>query len=165
MPQDIERETTFLLRSIPTNIDGWKKEYTKDTYLPPYADHPMIRLRKRGETMFMTKKYPKVPGDFSTMVEETIHLLDYEYEFFESNLTGNVLEKNRYSKKFDGYVIEIDEYLSDLAPLTVMDIEWKDTPQKIDLTAYDIVKEITQQNNLAAGKLAGKSYQEIKPFL
>jgi CYTH domain-containing protein len=164
MPE-IERETTYLLNSIPTNLSDWKLEYTKDTYLPPDAHHPMIRLRKRGDQLFMTKKYPKVAGDFSTMIEETINLLDYEYEFLENNLKGNVLEKNRYSKKFAGYTIEIDEYLSNLAPLKVMDIEWDGEPQELDLSMFDIKKEITQNNNLAAGNLAGKNYADIEKHL
>lgn len=162
---DIEKESTFLLNSIPTTLTNWKKEYTKDTYLPPDANHPMIRLRKRGRQLFMTKKYPRIPGDFSTMVEETINLLDYEYEFLEKNLQGNVLEKTRYSKKFDGYTIEIDEYLGDLAPLKIMDIEWENESQELDLSEYDIKKEITQQNSLAAGNLAGKKYSDIERYL
>jgi CYTH domain-containing protein len=164
MPE-IERETTYLLNSIPSDLSDWKPEYTKDTYLPPDAGHPMIRLRKRGDQLFMTKKYPKVAGDFSTMIEETINLLDYEYEFLEKNLFGNVLEKNRYSKKFDGYIIEIDEYLSNLAPLKVMDIEWDGDPKELDLSDFDIKKEITQNNNLAAGNLAGKNYADIEKHL
>jgi adenylate cyclase len=162
---EIERETTYFLNSTPDNLFDWKLEYTKDTYLPPDAHHPMIRLRKRGDQLFMTKKYPKVAGDFSTMIEETINLLDYEYEFFEKNLVGNVLEKNRYSKKFDGYIIEIDEYLGNLAPLRVMDIEWDGEPQNLDLSMFDIKKEITQNNNLAAGNLAGKIYTDIEKHL
>ena len=161
----IERESTYLLNSIPSDLFKYKKEYTKDIYLPPDAGHPMIRLRKRGEKLFMTKKYPKVPGDYSTMIEETINLLDYEYEFLEKNLPGNVLEKNRYSKKENGYVIEIDEYIGKLAPLKVMDIEWDTVVLDLDLTEFDIKKEITQQNSLAAGNLAGKNYSEIERYL
>jgi adenylate cyclase len=161
----IEKESTFLLNSIPKDIIEWKKEYTKDTYLPPDAGHPMIRLRKRGDALFMTKKYPKVAGDFSTMIEETINLIDYEYAFFEQSLVGNVLEKTRYSKEFNGYVIEIDEYLGDLAPLKVMDIEWDGEVQNLDLSRFDIRKEITQQNSLAAGNLAGKKYHDIENLL
>ena len=85
--------------------------------------------------------------------------------FLEKSLVGNVLEKTRYSKKFDGYVIEIDEYLGNLAPLKVMDIEWDDEVKDLDLSTFDIKKEITLQNNLAAGNLAGKSYAEIEKHL
>jgi hypothetical protein len=62
---DIERESTFLLNTIPTKLADWKKEYTKDTYLPPDAGHPMIRLRKRDEQLFITKKYPRVEGELA----------------------------------------------------------------------------------------------------
>ena len=33
MPPEIEQESTYLLNSIPDNLAGWKKEYTKDIYL------------------------------------------------------------------------------------------------------------------------------------
>lgn len=163
--QEIEKETTYLLQDIPNFVKGWKQEYTKDVYLPPDADHPMIRLRKRGDNTFLTKKYPKIPGDFSTMIEETINLLDYEYKFLEHNLKGNNLEKNRYSKVFEGYILEIDEYLGDLEGLKVMDIEWESEPQELSLQEYSIIKDITQINALAAGNLAGKKFQDIEEYL
>ncbi|MBA3679505.1 hypothetical protein H0W80_04980, partial [Candidatus Saccharibacteria bacterium] len=68
MANEIEKEQTYLLNSLPVDLTGWKKEYTKDVYLPPNSDNPQIRLRQRGDTYFMTKKYPLVEGDLSTMV-------------------------------------------------------------------------------------------------
>lgn len=162
---DIEIENTFLLNSIPENLEGWVKEYTKDTYLPPQSDHPQIRLRKRGDDCYLTKKFPKKEGDQSVMIEETIGLTEVEYNFFENSLTGKVLEKIRYSKKFEDHTIEIDVYQANLTPLMVMDIEWVGSPKEIDLSEFDIKKEVTQSVHLAAGMLAGKKYSEISQYL
>jgi CYTH domain-containing protein len=109
----------------------------------------------------LTKKYPKIEGDLSTMIEETIYLSLIEYTWLESKVAGNVLEKNRYSKEFEGYIIEIDEYLGELAPLVVMDIEYEIAKPIITPFEELIVKEITQNSSLAAGKIAGKKYEDI----
>lgn len=165
MAQHLEKESTYLLTSLPEVVKNWKKEYTKDIYLPPEADHPMIRLRRRGESFFMTKKYPKVAGDFSTMVEETIVLTESEYKYFETHVPGLELEKNRYSLREATYTIEVDEYLGKLSPLIVMDIEWDNDVEELDLSSFKIGKDITQLNALAAGNLAGKRYEDIKEYL
>jgi len=166
MATEIEKEKTFLLSELPKDLSGWKLEYTKDIYLPPTSDNPQIRLRQRGETYFITKKYPKVEGDLSTMVEETINLSKIEFDFLSSNVKGNVLEKNRYSKKADGYIFEVDEYLGDLAPLLVLDIEWTNAaPREEEIKSFPISREITQTHQLAAGKIAGKTYAEIAKYV
>lgn len=166
MAIEIEKEQTYLLNSLPADLTGWKKEYTKDVYLPPNTDNPQIRLRQRGDTYFMTKKYPLVEGDLSTMVEETINLSKTEFIFLEANLEGNILEKNRYSIKKDGFIMEVDEYLGNLEPLLVLDIEWvKSAPDEEVTKDFDIKKEITQTRHLAAGKIAGKKYSDIVEYV
>lgn len=162
MAYEIEQEKTYLLSHVP-DVKGWREEYTKDVYLPPDTDNPQIRLRQRGDTKFITKKYPLVEGDLSTMVEETINLSDAEYDFFERSLEGKVLEKRRYLKRIGSLVIELDEYLGDLSPLVVLDIEWtNEAPSEEILQEFPVIKEITNLDKLAAGKIAGKTYKDIE---
>jgi CYTH domain-containing protein len=162
MAHEIEREKTYLLSEVP-DVSQWAEEYTKDIYFPPDTNNPQIRLRQRGNTKFLTKKYPEVEGDLSTMIEETIRLSDSEYDFFEKSLKGKAIEKRRYSKRIGSLVFELDEYLGDLAPLVVLDIEWEDeAPSESTLQEFPIVKEITNVDKLAAGKIAGKTYKEIE---
>ena len=100
------------------------------------------------------------------MIEETISLSEFEFDFLSTNLEGKVLEKNRYSKRKDDHTFEVDEYLGDLSPLKVLDIEWIDTPPTEDeIKHFKISREITQTKELAAGKIAGKSYPDISKYI
>jgi CYTH domain-containing protein len=167
MSTSIEQEKTYLLNSIPTNLEGYSTNYTKDVYLPPQSENPQIRLRQQGEKYYITKKYPLVEGDLSTMVEETIKLSKVEFDFLDSSVKGNVLEKTRYSLKKDNYVIEIDTYLSNLKPLIVLDIEWDGELPNFEsiISNFDVNKEITNVKALAGGKIAGKTYDDIKQYI
>ncbi len=165
MSKELEIENTFLLAKVPLKvIKEWKKDFTKDIYYPQDSDNPQIRLRQRGDRYMITKKYPLVKNDLSTMVEETIKLTKAEYSFFATNLAGKSVAKNRYSMDFDDYVIEIDEYLELLSPLIVLDIEWrrKRGSYASIIKEFNAVKEITNVSALAAGKMAGKTYDQIK---
>lgn len=166
MSVDIEQEQTYLLAKLPDDLSGWEMEFLADTYLPEDAENPQIRLRQRGETYFMTKKYPKVPGDLSVMIEETINLTKDEYNYFRSHLEGKYLAKNRYKKTIEGGVIEIDAYQDNLSPLIVMDIEWTTSaPTEEDLKEFDIKRNITQVHELAGGQMAGKTYEDIRQYV
>ncbi len=166
MSHDIEQEHTYLLQNLPADIDTWESEFLADTYIPDTAENPQIRLRQRGETYFITKKYPKNEGDLSVMIEETIHLKKDEYDFLKKAIPGKYLAKNRYKKELPGMVIEIDAYQDNLHPLIVLDIEWTDTmPDETILSSFDIKKDITQVHELAGGQMAGKTYEQIQQFL
>lgn len=163
---EIEKELTFLLRTLPSDIDSWEHEFLADTYIPESSDNPQIRLRQRGDKYYITKKYPLNPNDLSTMVEETIHLSKQEYSYLCTMVKGKRLAKTRYFKKVNDCTIEIDQYLENLNPLLVLDIEWKSTPPNRTLiNKFDISREITQTANLAAGQIAGKKYAEILKHL
>lgn len=163
---EIEKEVTFLLASLPKDLSEWTEEFLADTYIPETSDNPQIRLRQRGRSYYITKKYPKDPDDLSTMVEETINLGQDEYEYLKKSVKGKYLAKTRYMKEMSGLTVEIDVYLDNLAPLLVLDIEWSDrAPDDAFVKQFDIVKEITQAASLAAGRIAGKTYDEIKEHI
>lgn len=163
---EIEKELTFLLNKLPDDIESWESEFLADTYVPENSDNPQVRLRQRGNKYYLTKKYPLDAKDLSTMVEETINLSQQEYEYFQLAIKGKYLAKTRYVKKINDLTIEIDQYLDNLAPLLVLDIEWQSqSPEKSLIDSFDIVREITQTANLAAGKIAGKNYEDIEQYL
>lgn len=164
--KEIEKENTYLLSSIPDEVRSWDSETVLDIYIPEQSDNPQIRLRSRGDTRFITKKYPLVENDLSTMVEETINLSEEEFNYLKNSVKGNYLAKTRYKKVFGDVIVEVDEYLDNLSPLMVLDIEWVSAKPGSDiLSIFDIDKEITQSGSLAAGKIAGKSYDEIKQHI
>ena len=166
--REIEKEDRYLLKQLPISLlDDWRKETIVDIYYPNDSDNPQIRLRQRGSRYLLTKKCPLVDDDLGTMVEETIRLSEEEKNFLDKHLPGKIISKNRYSKDFQNYKIEIDEYLGDLKPLAILDVEWRKNRGEIDkvIQEFDVLKEITNISNLAAGRIAGKSYDEIKPYI
>jgi len=166
MNHEIEQEHTFLLNSLPADIQQWEQEFLADTYIPESSNNPQIRLRQRGEAFFITKKYPKNEGDLSVMVEETIHLSPEEYKQLKEAVPGKYLAKIRYKKVVDDMTLEIDVYQEALSPLVILDIEWRSRePDDTILRQFDIQKEVTQIHKLAAGQMAGKAYEQIKPFI
>jgi CYTH domain-containing protein len=128
--------------------------------------NPQIRLRQRGETYFLTKKYPKDGVDLSVMIEETISLSEAEYAYFRKNVPGNYLAKTRYKKESNGIIIEVDAYQDALSPLILVDFEWTDHMPGDELLAqFKITQNVTQINELAGGQLAGKTYEQIAKFI
>lgn len=163
---EIEKEVTYLLATLPDDLSGWREDFLADTYIPETSENPQIRLRQRGDTFFITKKYPKDPSDLSTMVEETINLSEAEYNYLKQSVGGKYLAKTRYMKEISGMTVEIDVYQDNLAPLLVLDIEWSDiAPDDKFIQQFDVVQEITQSASLAAGRIAGKTYDEIKQHI
>ena len=52
----LEIEKTYLVKELPENIEKFPYTDLLDLYIPDTADHPKLRLRKRGEKKEMTKK-------------------------------------------------------------------------------------------------------------
>lgn len=163
MSKELEIERTFILNQVPNDLAKYTEKHLLDIYLPASSDNPQIRLRQINDTYFLTKKYPKIPQDLSIMVEETIILSYSEFDYFRANLGGKLLEKKRYTYKSDDYILDLDVYLSDLSPLIILDIELSDINYNIDsiFEEFDILKEVTNNNKFAGGKMAGKKYSEI----
>jgi CYTH domain-containing protein len=163
MPTSLELERTFLLNSIPDHLLEYSKKYLMDIYLPPNSDNPQIRLRQTNDVYYLTKKYPKIASDLSTMIEETINFTKIEFDYFKTILGGKILEKNRYTKKYSNYQIDLDVYLNNLSPLIILDIEVDNLNMDLSkiLSEFDIQKEVTGDKRFAGGIMAGKNYNEI----
>ena len=161
MSTTLEIERTFLLNAIPVDLSKFTKIYLCDVYIPPSSTNPQIRLRQIDSQYYITKKYPKNPLDLSTMIEETIHLDEVEFNYFRQNLAVNILEKTRYKMKSHSYTLDLDVYLGELSPLIVLDVEIESIDFDISkiLTEFDIKEEVANKNNYAGGKMAGKKFE------
>lgn len=162
---EIELERTFLLKEKPKDLEKSNSIEILDVYFPKSAEHPILRLRKRGNTMELTKKCPIKGNDSSEQSEETIPLSKEEYDEF-SKLEGKRLKKIRHYYQFNGRVAEVDIYLEDLAGLGVVDFEFE---RKEDKDSFQMPEfcflDVTQERMTAGGILAGKKYEDLKPFL
>ena len=114
--------------------------------------------------MSLLKKAP-VKDDASEQEEQTITLS--EKEFLElSTLPGKRLRKIRYYYPIDGCLAEIDVFLDDLEGLALVDFEFSSNEEKEKFLMPNFcLVDVTQEDSIAGGFLAGRKYSDIESFL
>ncbi len=160
----IELERTFLLKNLPENFQHCPSAEYLDLYLPQPAVHPVLRVRKKGNTFEITKKLPK-ENDPSEQEEQTIILSEEEF-FALTTLPGKKLRKIRYYYPFNNQTAEIDLFLDELEGLGLVDFEFSSVKEKenFSMPKFCLV-DVTYEEAIAGGILAGKKYSDLQPFL
>ena len=167
---ELEREYTFLLTELPDDLATFPSKIIEDNYIPATSDHPKIRIRRNGDKLVITKKYPanstnEQDGDSSRMVEHTIELNAEEYDAL-NQLPGKKFKKRRFAYKHGDYSAEVDVYLENLAGLVVIDFEFDSDVSMEAFQRPDFVgADVTQDAIIAGGILCGKSYTDIADAL
>lgn len=162
---ELELEKTYLLKALPAHLKDCRSEVIRDAYIPGASEHPVVRLRQRGERYEITKKEPNDGVDSSRQTEHTIPLSKDE---FEALLLSNAktFVKRRYYCTIDGHKAEVDVYLEDLRGLVVADFEFA---TENDMEAFVEPKiclaDVTQEHMIAGGILAGKKYDDLRATL
>jgi len=161
---EIELERTFLLKELPKDIKKCKSVEILDIYFPTTMPHPILRLRKKDNQFILTKKAP-VKNDASEQKEQTIILSEEEFLAL-STLPGKKLRKIRYYYPINKYLAEIDIFLDDLQGLALVDFEFPSIKEKERFSIPDFcLVDITQEDFIAGGSLAGRKYSDIEQFL
>ncbi len=162
---EIELERTFLLKDKPKDLEKCRSVEILDVYIPKSARHPILRIRKSGDHYMITKKSPLHGTDSSEQEEQTIPLSKEEFEELTA-LEGRRLRKIRYYYPFGGLTAELDFYLDKLEGLAIVDFEFKEVEEKNNFKMPNFcLADVTQEELLAAGYLAGRSYEDIEQFL
>ena len=157
----IEFETTYLAKYLPEGLENCRQEEMLDIYLPSSAWHPDLRIRKKGDKYEITRKRP-IGDDPSIQRETTIELSQEEYNEM-AELKGKRTHKIRYKYPYAGLTAEIDVLLDDLAGLVVVDFEFTDKEEKDNFSRPDFcLIDVTREDFLAGGLLAGKKYSDIE---
>jgi CYTH domain-containing protein len=165
-PVEIERELTFLASSLPVEIENVTPKRLVDVYIPESGvDHPHLRLRQKGDTYEITKKTQIQEGDASTHHEMTIALDEKEFSALASASKKRIV-KDRYLVSIDGYPAEVDVFREALEGLVLIDFEFSSEQDKQNFVAPSVcLADVTQEEFIAGGLLAGKEYDEIEPLL
>ena len=162
---EVEREKTFLLKVLPTDLSACRFEIISDAYIPVNASHPILRLRHRGDRYELTKKVLMDGSDASRQTEHTIRLTVEEGKAFDK-LEAKRSVKRRYYCVVDGYSAELDLYQDELSGLALIDFEFDGDEDMAKLAMPPIcLADVTQEEALAGGMLAGKSYADLKDVL
>lgn len=161
----IERERTYLAKSMPTGLEECEKKELIDIYFPKEVAHPSLRLRQLGDKYEMTKKYRINPDDGSRLVEETISLNKEEFQAL-AKADGKRVQKIRYYLKYNNRTLEVDVFKDQLAGLVLIDAEFETDGAKTEFIMPEFcLAEVTQEEFVAGGKLCGKNYQDIEKDL
>ena len=165
MIQQLERERTFLAKELPQEIKTAEPTRIVDIYIPDTPAHSRLRLRKNGDTYQITKKTPTTADDASEHIEQTISLTKDEFVAL-SGCSAKRVAKDRYRVVINGAPAEVDVFTEDLAGLVLIDFEFSTEAEKDDFTPPSIaLADVTQEDFIAGGLLAGKAYSAIAPEL
>jgi CYTH domain-containing protein len=159
----LEHERTFLAKSLPADLKRSPSKEIIDIFMPTDARHPNLRIRKNGEKYEVTKKYPVKEGDATVQHEFTTPIIKEEFEEFSSSLAGKRSSKTRYYYKHGGKIFEFTVYHDALAGLVTIDVEFEDVGSMEAFVMPEFcLADVSQEEFLAGGLLAGKSYKYIE---
>lgn len=163
--QELELEKTYLAKGLPPGLEKCRSEIIRDAYVSNDINHPRLRLRQRGAARVITKKAPVDGKDSSRQHEHTLTLDKTEFEALSQAPTAS-FAKRRYYCEIEGSPAEVDVYLEDLAGLVVIDFEFSDEQAMSDFKPPGLcLADVTQEEFMAGGKLAGKTYADLSPEL
>jgi len=159
---NIELELTYLANCIPAEVQGVTPDHLLDVYIPENPDmHSHLRLRQRGDKYEITKKVLIKEGDTSAQIEYNTPLDATEFASL-SPVSNKRIEKNRYSVNIEGNSADVDIFMGALKGLVLIDFEFSSEVDKQTFTPPSCcLIEVTQEDFIAGGNLAGKSYDEI----
>lgn len=164
--QELELEYTFLASELPKEIEGISPTRLVDIYIPESgANHSCLRLRQKGNTYEITKKSPMTAGDASTQLETTIKLDANEFVALSSTSKKRIV-KDRYVTDINGFPAEVDIFRGELEGLVLIDFEFLNEEERSQFIKPDVcLADVTQEDFIAGGLLAGKAYDDISDDL
>lgn len=160
----IELERTFLIKHVPAGLQESLSKKMCDLYIPANERHPHTRIRQNGDAYEFTKKRP-IDNDPSKQIESTVYLTKDEFDSLKKSDAKQV-SKQRYFYGEDGYSYEVDVFEGPLKGLVLVDIEFENEEAQAEFIMPDwCLREVTHEECIAGGMLAGKSYADIEHTL
>jgi len=159
---EIELEYTYLARELPTETARTTPKRLTDIYVPELdVRHPNLRIRNKAGQLEITKKSPVEDGDSSAQYEMTIPLSQAEYDALARTSKRRIV-KDRYNVVIGGYPAEVDVFQEGLKGLVLIDFEFDSKEQQQSFVAPAVcLADVTQEEFIAGGLLAGKCYADI----
>ncbi len=115
---EIERKYLISPEALPTNLDNYPFRMIEQGYL---CTDPVVRIRKDDEQYFLTYK----SKGLMVREESNLPLSKEAYLHLKAKIDGRMISKKRYMIPFaDTYVIELDMFLDELAPLILAEVEF-----------------------------------------
>jgi len=117
---DLEIERKFLVETLPGELDAYPHESIVQGYVTSARDGNEVRLRQKGEKLFLTIK----SGGGVVRQEGEIAIACDQFEALWPFTGGRVVEKVRYRIECAGGTIELDVYAGQLEGLITAEVEF-----------------------------------------
>ena len=127
----MEIERKFFVRELPGPLNQYENAALEQGYL---CTGPVVRVRQEGEKYYLTYK-----GSGQMVREEyNLPLTKEAYDHLVQKIDGRLIEKTRYLIPLDGgLTAELDVFDGDLAPLTLVEVEFDSVDAANEFTAPD----------------------------
>ncbi len=117
---EIERKYLVSSEALPKDLETYPFRMIEQGYL---CTDPVVRIRKDNEQYFLTYK----SKGLMVREESNLPLSKEAYLHLKTKIDGRIISKKRYMIPFaDTYVIELDIFLEELAPLILAEVEFPD---------------------------------------
>lgn len=164
--EETEFELTFLARELPEGLKVCEYKEIIDFYVPNRKKHPSLRIRKDGNSFILTRKQPAKWDDPSHQIETHMDLDELEFIYLSRNQSLLKLRKVRYFYQFQNKTFHIDIFQDELEGLVLVEIEFDSAKEKKDFKMPSFcLSDVTKEEFIAGGMLAGKSFRDIKETL
>lgn len=159
---DLELELTYLAKRIPAVIEGSKPARVIDVYIPDNLEvHARLRIRAINDTYSLTKKVQVNSNDASMHHEYSVPLTKDEFDEI-IKVSNRRVVKDRYAVNISGHQAEVDVFKESLEGLVLIDFEFDQESQiKSFVPPEDCLVDVTQEEFIAGGYLAGRAYGNI----
>ena len=114
----MEIEHKYLLKKMPDNLGTYRHRHLEQGYL---CTAPVVRIRKDDDRYELTYK----SGGMMVRQEYNLLLTKDSYEHLKKKVDGRLITKKRYMIPYEKYMIELDVFENDLAPLVLAEVEFE----------------------------------------
>ena len=114
----MEIERKYLLKKLPDNLDTYRHRHLEQGYL---CTAPVVRIRKDDDRYELTYK----SGGMMVRQEYNLLLTKDSYEHLKKKIDGRLISKKRYMIPYEKYMIELEVFENDLAPLVLAEVEFE----------------------------------------
>lgn len=118
----MEIERKFLVKEIPNNLESYECKQIEQGYL---CTEPVVRIRRSNEKYILTYK----SKGLLSREEYNLPLTKEAYETLRGKMEGRLIQKRRYNIPYEEYVIELDIFEGELAPLQLVEVEFESEEQ------------------------------------
>lgn len=147
----MEIERKFLVKEAPKNLAEYECKQIEQGYL---CTEPVVRIRRSNDKYILTYK----GKGLLSREEYNLPLTKEAYETLRGKIEGRLIQKKRYNIPYEEYLIELDIFEGELAPLQLVEVEFDSEEQAKAFVPPDwFGRDVTytgeyQNSRLAMGK-------------